>query len=65
MALIKGGVSGAALDVGATSKGQYVELIDSAGKLQGAESQLVDHRTREEETQYPPLRVVRDRESRR
>ncbi len=36
MALIKGGTSGASLEVGATSKGAYTELADSSGKLLGA-----------------------------
>ena len=36
MALVKGGVSTVAVDVGSTSKGLYSELIDSTGKLGGA-----------------------------
>lgn len=36
MALIKGGVSGASLEVGATSKGAHIEVVDSSGKLLGA-----------------------------
>lgn len=32
MAVIVGGTSGASLDVGSTSKGAYVELVDAAGR---------------------------------
>jgi hypothetical protein len=35
-AIVNGSASGVGQDVGSTSKGGYVELIDSAGKLQGA-----------------------------